>query len=36
MTINIEYEAEKKLDISWEEIIRQVVEGTLEIGRAHV
>jgi probable rRNA maturation factor len=30
MTINIEYEAEKKLDISWEEIIRQVVEGTLD------
>ena len=30
MTISIEYEAEKKLDISWEEIIRQVVEGTLD------
>lgn len=30
MTINIEYEAEEKLDISWEEIIRQVVEGTLD------
>ena len=30
MTINIEYEAEQKLDISWEEIIRQVVEGTLD------
>ena len=30
MTISIEYEAEKKLDISWEEIIRQVVEETLD------
>ena len=30
MTISIEYEADKKLDISWEEIIRQVVEGTLD------
>lgn len=30
MTIQMEYEAEKKLDISWEEIIRQIVEAALD------
>lgn len=30
MTINIEYEAEKKLDIPYEDIIRQVVEESLD------
>jgi len=30
MTINIEYEAEKKLEIPYEEIIRDVVEASLD------
>lgn len=30
MTINIEYEAERKLDLPWEEIIRTVVEDALD------
>lgn len=30
MTINIEYEAEKKLDLSYETIIREIVEESLE------
>lgn len=30
MTIHIEYEAEKKLNLSWEEIIRDIVLGAIE------
>lgn len=30
MTINIDYEAEKKLDLPWEEIIREMVEAALD------
>ena len=30
MTINIDYEAEKKLDIGWEEIIRNIVLGAMD------
>ena len=30
MTINIEYEAEKKLDLPYEEIIREVVTAALD------
>lgn len=30
MTIEIEYEAEKKLDIPWEQIIREVVEEAMD------
>lgn len=30
MTINIEYEAERKLNLPWEEIIRTVVEDALD------
>jgi len=30
MTINIDYEAEKKLDLAWEEIIRDIVMGALD------
>lgn len=29
MTVNIEYEAEKKLNLPWEKIIRDIVEGAL-------
>lgn len=29
MTVNIEYEAEKKLNLPWEKIIRDIVEGSL-------
>ncbi len=30
MTVNIEYEAEQKLEIPWEQIIRDVVEAALD------
>ncbi len=30
MTIHIEYEAEKKLDLPWEKILREMIAGTLE------
>lgn len=30
MTVNLEYEAEKQLDIPWEEIIREVAEASLD------
>ena len=30
MTVNIDYEASKKLTLPWEEIIRSVVEGSLD------
>lgn len=30
MTVNIEYEAEKKLKLPWEKIINHIVEGSLE------
>lgn len=30
MTVNIEYEAEKKLNLPWEKIVRDIVEGALD------
>ncbi len=30
MTVNLEYEAEKQLDIPWENIIREVAEASLD------
>lgn len=30
MTVTVEYEAEKRLDLPWEEIIREIVEASLD------
>ena len=36
MTINIEYETEKKLDLDYETIIRQVVEKAMDMKSVHM
>ena len=33
MTITIDYEAEKKLEISWEKIIRDIIEEAVPMRR---
>ena len=30
MTITIDYEADKKLDLDWEEIIRDIILGAMD------
>ena len=31
MTVNIDYEADKKLDFDYEKIIREVINGALDL-----